>query len=117
MKQRQRWALNKLVKIPSYHIPPKSEKYIWISDQISCCQDAGHAGGIEAGGQQPGGGLSNLVKDYFSSHALQVNYSNLRTSSIISTPSQSLILCPRFSHPPCKPACPAGFCLADNTIQ
>ena len=55
----------------------------------------------------------NLVKDYFSSHALQVNYSNLRTS----TPSQSLILCPRFSHPPCKPACPAGFCLADNTIQ
>ena len=60
MKQRQRWALNKLVKIPSYHIPPKSEKYIWISDQISCCQDAGHAGGIEAGGRQPGGGLRQL---------------------------------------------------------
>ena len=31
------------------------------------------------------------MKDYFSNPALQVNYSNLRTS----TPSQSLILCPK----------------------
>ena len=36
------------------------EKYIWIRDQISCCQNVGHAGGIEAGGQQHGGGLGQL---------------------------------------------------------
>ena len=54
----------------------------------------------------------NLVQEHFSNPVLQVNYSNLITSA--STPSQSLLSCPRSSP---SPACPAGFCLADNTIQ
>ena len=38
------------------------EKYIiiLISDQISCWRDVGHAGGIEAGGRQPRGGLGQV---------------------------------------------------------
>ena len=55
---------------------------------------------------------ANLVQEHFSNPVLQVNYSNLITSA--STPSQSLLLCQRSSS---SPACPAGFCLADNTIQ
>ena len=55
---------------------------------------------------------ANLVQEHFSNPVLQVNYSNLITSA--STPSQSLLSCPRSSP---SPACPAGFCLADNTIQ